>query len=95
MIVMTVPMQFHRPNIAVGSNLRGFLCLGCMIGYFNLEQLAYDYVSTAAELAGEPPYVGEDADRCLTLLRDRLSLAPWADPRSRLDELQGLLPPVP
>ncbi len=74
MIVMTVPMQFHRPNIAVGSNLRGFLCLGCMIGYFNLEQLAYDYVSTAAELAGEPPYVGEDADRCLTLLRDRLSL---------------------
>jgi hypothetical protein len=89
-IVMTVPMQFDRPNIAVGGTLREFLSLGCASGYFGLEQLAYDYTAAAAALAGRVPE-DEEAEQELALLRKRLGLTPWPAPRSRLDELQSLL----
>lgn len=94
-IVMTVPMHFDRPNVVVGTSLREFLSLGTAGGFFWLEQLAYDYASTVAALAAGPIAENDEAERQLTLLRDRLALTPWIDPKSRLDELQALLPTSP
>lgn len=91
-IVMTVPMQFARPNIVVGQSLREFLALGCISGYFGLEQLAYDFAATAAGLAAGPAPDDSAGEAHLALLRQHLQLAPWSDPRSRLDELQAQLP---
>lgn len=91
-IVMTVPMQFDRPNIVVGSDLREFLSLGCASGYFTLEQLAYDYASMAQFLASGSTMDHVEAEQQLALLRQRLGLTPWHAPKSRLDELQDLLP---
>lgn len=94
-VVMTVPMHFDQPNVAVGGTLREFLSLGCASGYFSLEQLAYDYASTAAALMGKSTGDDPTTDQDLALLRERLGLTPWSDPRSRLDELQELLPRNP
>ncbi len=93
-IVMTVPMQFDRPNIVVGSNMREFLSLGCAAGYFGLEQLAYDYAATATALQGGATDY-EEAEQDLALIRTRMDLTPWHAPRLRLDELQLLLPGAP
>jgi hypothetical protein len=41
-IVMTIPMMFEKGNLIVGGNLSDFLCLGCQVGYFDLEQMVYD-----------------------------------------------------
>ena len=40
-VVMTVPMNFGQENLIVGSDMKEFLCLGCRVGYFFLEQLTY------------------------------------------------------
>lgn len=39
-VVMTVPMAGE--DVIVGADLHEFLCLGCELGYFPLEQLVYD-----------------------------------------------------
>lgn len=90
-ILMTVPMQFERPNVVVGSTLREFLSLGSAAGFFWLEQLAYDYACTVSALAAGPTAENDEAERQLTLLRERLALPPWPDPKARLDELQALV----
>jgi hypothetical protein len=92
-VVMTVPMQFSRPNVVVGQHLREFLSLGCRYGYFALEQLAYDYSATANSLdRGLTP--GDDqAEQQLALLRRRLQLEPWPAVLARLNELQLQLGP--
>lgn len=91
-IVMTVPMQFARPNIVVGRTMREFLALGCISGYFGLEQLAYDFASASRALVAHPTPGGSESGGHLDLLRRHFQLAPWPDPRSRLDDLQALLP---
>lgn len=94
-IVMTVPMQFDRPNVVVGSTLREFLSLGSEAGFFWLEQLAYSYSATVAALAAGPTAENDVAEQHLALLRERLALMPWPDPEARLYELQALLPATP
>lgn len=91
-IVMTVPLQFARPNIVVGRTMREFLALGCITGYFGLEQLAYDFASATRALVAHPPLGAGESGGHLDLLRQHLQLAPWPDPRTRLEGLQALLP---
>ncbi|MBM0124561.1 hypothetical protein [Pimelobacter simplex] len=91
-IVMTVPMNVARPNIAVGLGLSDFLALGCMSGYFGLEQLAYSYATTAEWLGNPAAPLDATASKQLALLRDRFALEPWSDPVTRLNELQLRLP---
>lgn len=43
-IIMTVPMAGR--NVIVGRDLHEFLCLGCELGYFPLEQLVYEREET-------------------------------------------------
>lgn len=83
LIVMTVPMQFDRPNVVLGQDLREFLSLGCASGYFQLEQLAYGSPTAALTPWGEAK-----ADEQLALLRDALELSPWPSVQPRLEELQ-------
>jgi hypothetical protein len=93
-VVMTVPMQWDDPNIVVGIDLREFLALGLRIGYFVLEQLAYDRGETIALLDGalsagtHPPLF----ERTLGLIAGEFSIAPWPDHGSRLTELEALVP---
>ena len=49
-VVMTVPMNFGEENMVIANSLYEFLCLGCKFGYFNLEQLSYDYEATVQEI---------------------------------------------
>ena len=91
-IVMTVPMQFDRPNLVLGATLHEFLELGSRHRYFGLEQLADSFGRTAGDLADPSPWLEDDQTRCLALLRERLDLNPWPHPRERLDELQSRLP---
>lgn len=86
LIVMTVPMQFDRPNVVVGQDLREFLSLGCASGYFQLEQLAYGSPIAALTPLGEAM-----ADEQLALLREALKLDPWPSVQPRLDALQKQL----
>ncbi len=89
-VVMVVPMAFERAHIIVGGNLREFLCLGCMCGYFGLEQLAYDWIDTI-EWIKDPRSSKQYPEelRLLFALRQRFGLEPLADPYKRLKELRG------
>lgn len=49
-VVMTVPMNFGEENMIVTNSLHDFLRLGCKFGYFNLEQLSYDYEATVQKI---------------------------------------------
>lgn len=82
-VVMTVPMAFSRPNTIVGSDLHEFLSLGCVYGYFLLEQLSYDMPRAikAIESAGEQ-------SPALEMLSDHFGLSPWSSVEQRLRELQ-------
>ena len=93
-VVMTVPMQFDRPNLVLGANLREFLALGLRVGYFVLEQLAYDLdemigVLDRPQIANERP---ELMASTLDAIATAYSIAPWEDHRRRLDWLQRAFP---
>lgn len=95
-VVMTVPMQWDDPNLVVGIDFREFLALGLGIGYFVLEQLLYDRDETIAWLE-QPSLVDEDSplfDRTIRLIEREFALRPWNDARSRLAELQEIVPIV-
>lgn len=86
-VVMTVPMMFDRPNIVVGSDLADFLSLGCVFGYFGLEQLAYDMDRATNDIeaaGGQCP--------CLYRLSRHFNLRPWRAVRDRLDALKLTYP---
>src|SRR5258705_9250050 len=42
-VVMVVPCNSKKSQLIVGESLSDFLSLGCVIGYFFLEQLVYDF----------------------------------------------------
>jgi hypothetical protein len=86
-VIMTVPMAFDNPNFVVGSDIKEFLSLGCVYGYFSLEQLAYDWERTveAIEAAREP-------SAALQQLTERFGLHPWVPVGARLRELESSLP---
>lgn len=71
-VVMTVPMAFDCPNVVVGSDLEDFLSLGCVYGYFGLEQLAYNENRTVdyIQAANEP-------SSALQRLTSHFNLRPW------------------
>lgn len=83
-IIMTVPMAFDRPNIVVGANVGEFLSLGCVFGYFRLEQLAYDMDGTISAI--QHPEEQSDA---LHKLSTYFGLRPWQNVGQRLDELNS------
>lgn len=91
-IVMTVPMNFERPNVIVGSNLKEFLSLGCRAGYFSLEQLVYDPVGTVLDLqsAEFSPDASSEEIELLTQISAEFDVSPWRDPGARLDELRSM-----
>jgi hypothetical protein len=98
-VVMTVPMNFGHENLIVGSDMKEFLCLGCQVGYFFLEQLTYDQSDTIYWLThpdegfdglNREPY--GDVIRMkylLNLLSEELNLNPWEEFEQRLNYLQS------
>lgn len=96
-VVMTVPMAFDHPNHVIGENLREFMNLGCFSGYFSIEGIAYDYCREEElrrlERHQEPDDAWPEKLRLLRLMRERFSLRPWPQVRSRLAELQARLAP--
>jgi hypothetical protein len=94
-VVMTVPMEFDRPNIVVGGDLREFLALGCTTGYVILEQLAYadgraEMISTLQH--HQPP--PDPLDPALRApLIEEFDLQPWPDVEGRLADLDRRVGP--
>jgi hypothetical protein len=88
-VVMTVPMC-DTPNVIVGGNLKEFLCLGCRLGYFSLEQLAYHPERTLAELKSQrlDPESGAPERALLQKISIHFGLMPWSNPQRRLEELE-------
>jgi hypothetical protein len=91
-VVMTVPMAFDSPNHIVGANLCEFLALGCHIGYFDLEQLAYPWgrQGLIVRLQTAPQQPDTDAARLLQALIDEFDLQPWRDVQQRLSDLDAM-----
>jgi hypothetical protein len=105
-IVMTVPLG-HSENVFVGANLFEFLCLGCQHGYFDLQELGYNFGKYPKESPvnyrdqylehRSPGILDERLDRrqyLLKLLTVEFSLKPWNNIQQRLDELQKLYLPL-
>lgn len=86
-VVMTVPMSFDNPNFVVGADIKEFLSLGCVYGYFSLEQLAYSWERTveAIEAACTP-------SPALQQLAENFGLRRWLQVGKRLRELESSLP---
>lgn len=93
-VVMTVPMEFDRPNLIVGSNLREFLALGLRHGFLNLDYLVYDPGPAAAELqaAAEPDPGAALKIRTLDAITREFAIEPWDDIAGHLARLQDSLP---
>jgi hypothetical protein len=97
-VVMTVPMMFDNPNVVVGGSLREFLALGCTVGYWGLEALAYDFYDkppgrrneTGRRLQSAEPEGTEQDVALLRALTAEFDLRPWPDPVGRLAELERL-----
>jgi hypothetical protein len=90
-VVMTVPMAFGSPNHVVGGSLAEFLALGCHVGYFGLERLAYSWgrQGLIAQLQTVRLEPGTDGARLLRALIDEFDLRPWPDVELRLNELDA------
>jgi hypothetical protein len=91
-VVMTVPMS-DAHNIVVAESFEEFLGLGYRLGWFFLEQLAYDPAGTVTYFAGADP----DSEECEALLeRIRLSLGLWHVPLTaeRIQHLQARYAPL-
>jgi hypothetical protein len=100
-VVMTVPMNFEQENLIVGSDMKEFLCLGCQVGYFFLEQLTYHESETIYWLTNPGEWFEElnrdsetedDVNRkkyLLNLLSKELNLKPWEEFEQRLNYLRS------
>jgi hypothetical protein len=81
-VVMTVPAA-RRANHVVAGSIREFLGLGCIHGWFFLEQLAYRPADAFERYArADPPSAAP-----ISQLFERLSLSPRALQPNRLEEL--------
>jgi hypothetical protein len=98
-VLMAVPMNFARPHVIVGRDLRDFLALGVGCGFFVLEQLVVDAESLLREYPTRAEELPEPKRDLLRSIRSTFGVEPWTDPRARLEELrklEGLLePPLP
>ena len=89
--VMTVPMSDAR-NVVVAESFAEFLGLGCHVGWFLLEQLAYDPAWTAehyAKAEREP-----DCEAVLKRIRAKLRLKPAPLQLDRIRQLQDKYLPL-
>src|SRR5262249_18816788 len=81
-VVMTVPAA-RRANHVVAGSIREFLGLGCVHGWFFLEQLAYRPTDAFERYArADPPSIAP-----ISQLFERLSLSRRALQPNRLEEL--------
>ena len=99
-IICTVPEPAGKQNFIVGENLNDFLSLGYYLGYFCLEQLAFDFdrtlqafVSSNWKSESETDYlVGWATDSnhapVLEFFRDKMELSPWKGGKRRFKSLQ-------
>jgi len=94
-VIMTVPMGGDSPldcNMVLGASFREFLCLGCMHGYNDLEELYYN-LKTALDELNKPLEELDEDDRetdLLAIYRRLFGLTSWSDPGRRLAELQTI-----
>ena len=90
-VVMTVPMNFSRSNLIVGSDLCEFLGLGIRIGYFALDQLTYARNETVALLDRnvELPSGSDMKGRTLARIQHTFGCSPWVNHAQRITELQA------
>ncbi|CAN5506063.1 hypothetical protein BH09VER1_BH09VER1_55830 [soil metagenome] len=97
-ILMNVPCSDER-NVIVGENLLDFLSLGCLDGFFGLEQLVYQYdqytraLDNQAESNVMPqlshePALDKKQKTVLSALRSEFQLNPWTDHHAHLQELK-------
>lgn len=100
-IVMTVPMHFDKPNWILGANLFEFLALGCTMGFFQLEEIAYkklEYNNPISfddfDLLTENTEGGVEHWKLTRLMIDKLELQPWDDLEARLNELEQAYYPL-
>lgn len=86
-IVMTVPMI--GKNIILGENLSEFLALGLKFSYGSLEQLAYSYEETIADIQKNEYDVDSTKGerQLLKSISDKFKLETWVDIKERLKEL--------
>jgi hypothetical protein len=98
-VVMTVPMKFDQPNWILGANLFEFLALGCKIGFFPLEQIAYEKLQLGNPqkqsvsfddfpLLAEDDEDGPERWHLTRLMMDKFALRLWDDLETRLNELE-------
>ena len=84
-VVMTVPMA--EANVVVAETLAEFLGIGSRMGWFELEQLAYDTPRTVAYYAAASAEVSTQEQTFLDLVRTELRVAPVALTSERLADL--------
>ena len=99
-IVCTVPEPADQQNFIVGENLNQFLSLGYFLGYFGLEQLAFDldrtlqaFISPKWKPETKTDYwVGRAADPnkapVLEFFREEMDLSPWKGGKRKFKALQ-------
>ncbi len=97
-VIMTVPCNDDKPNFVLGESLLEFLCLGCKVGYFGLEQLAYRWEDTIGLLSSDGHRYRESgkADKLekLNVLTQAFSLKPWEEVQKRLEKLHETYHPL-
>jgi hypothetical protein len=104
-IVMTMPMHFDQPNWILGANLFEFLALGCTMGFFQLEQIAYKKLKynnpqkypvsfDDFDLLTENVEEATERRKLAQLMIDKLELQPWNDLEARLNELEQAYYPL-
>jgi hypothetical protein len=101
-VIATLPSDLGC-TVVVGENLLDFLCLGCLRGFYGIEQINHKpYHAVFNSLIFQPSEAHARAgfetnaakETILGYLRDELSLKPWSDVTSRLaflDEKYGEL----
>jgi hypothetical protein len=72
-IVMTVPMSSQH-NFVVAESLREFLGLGYFVGWFSLEQLAYNAEEAVSYFARPDVEVWPEKKRELSILREAIPI---------------------
>ncbi len=90
-IVMTVPMMTEpedEGNRIVGETLHEFLCLGCEVGWFFLEQMVYEPMEEFVRMMHDT-YEREGYElEALAAMRKHFDLKLWDDIPGRLAELR-------
>ncbi len=85
-IVMTVPMADNN-NFIVAEDLEEFFSIGFYVGWFGLEQLAYDFEETLEYFSKPDDDFSKEELLFLQLIRDKLNICHKPLTKTRLKEL--------